>query len=366
MKIAIAGASGFLGSQFLAFLAAQGGDHAVTALVRRRDAAFEAAFPGVRFALCDLRNPWQIDRALAGMETVVNLSGSSAAGDEFDMLIANYHSVVNIFKSARAAGVSKIIHISSIYATVLPESAYGRSKKMADEFIRSFSGVRHVIVRPTWVVSSRPDAQLKRILTMYRFSPVALLPRTAKTKPIHAADFCKIVKHFIEDRSPENRELDVCGDVEVTLGQFYQALMKNGGKRKLTVIIPGGCIMAGSRVVRALFPFMGERIRRFEETLQCQLTERIPAINGALRILDKLESPLSISLEFRSKIKRIIQTAMLILLWIAEYALFGLKWCWWASRRIFLKGRRIFLKGRILLLKCRYQFLIAVCHVLKD
>ena len=59
-----------------------------------------------------------------------------------------------------------------------------------------------------------------------------------------------------------------------------------------------------------------------------------------------------------SKIKRIIEMAMPMLLWFVAYALFGLKWCWWAIRRIFLKGR-------ILLLKCRYQFLIAVCHALE-
>jgi dTDP-4-dehydrorhamnose reductase len=176
----------------------------------------------------------------------------------------------------------------------LPETAYGKSKKMADDFIKKFEGVQSIIIRPTWVVSSRADANLKRIFKMYRFSPVALLPQTAKTKPIHSTDFFKITEYFVLESQTENRELDVCGDFEVTVGQFYKSLMKNLGKRKLVLVIPSGFILAVAAVGRAIFPFLSERIRKFEGNLKSQLTDRIPTSNGALLILKKLESPLSI------------------------------------------------------------------------
>jgi nucleoside-diphosphate-sugar epimerase len=294
MKIAIAGASGFLGSQFLDFMNRRNGGYQITAMVRRHDFDFEATFPAVHFALCDLRNPWQIERALQGIEVVINLSGNSSSHDEFEMAIDNYYSVVNLFKSAKVCGVAKIIHTSSIYATALPETAYGKSKKMADDFIRKFEGVQSIIVRPTWVVSSKADANLKRILKMFRFSPLALLPQTAKTKPIHSSDFFKIVEHFVVECRSENKELDVCGNFEVTIDQYYKALMKNLGKKKLILVVPSGFILACAEVGRTILPFLNERIRKFEESLKSQLIDRIPMSNDALCILKELESPLSI------------------------------------------------------------------------
>ena len=64
----------------------------------------------------------------------------------------------------------------------------------------------------------------------------------------------------------------------------------------VSVVVPSGVIVACSKAVRAIFPFLRERITRFDESLKCQLAERIPANNDALRVLDKLESILTIEI----------------------------------------------------------------------
>ena len=84
MKVAILGASGFIGRELVSKLA---GAHDVVAVARKRP---ESADSEVRWVEADLTRPEDAERALAGAEVAVHLIHSLGSSDYMhrDLLIA--------------------------------------------------------------------------------------------------------------------------------------------------------------------------------------------------------------------------------------------------------------------------------------
>ncbi len=149
MIIAVTGASGFLGSQVAATLAAAG--HEVRGLdtVPARDGG------GI---VVDLTDPVATQKALEGCEGVVHLAGYPRAGDHtaHDVFTTNTGITFSVVEGALAAGISVIAFVSSIsvigypfYVQAItpshlpldeaidstPQDSYGLSKRVSEEII---------------------------------------------------------------------------------------------------------------------------------------------------------------------------------------------------------------------------------------
>jgi dihydroflavonol-4-reductase len=106
----VTGGTGFIGGTLLAQLVAR--DHDVTALVHRR-----AAVPaGVRAVTGDVVDPATL--ALAGHDAAIHLAAIYKIGcvDRRAMYAVNVAGTRNLLDAARAAGVARIVHVSSTAA----------------------------------------------------------------------------------------------------------------------------------------------------------------------------------------------------------------------------------------------------------
>ena len=162
MKALVTGATGFLGAATVARLRAEG--ITVRALVRpgRRSQADEQ----IEGDLCDAAS---LTRAVEGVDWVIHAGArvsTSGRWEEFEA--ANVHATETIIQRAMAAGVSRIVHVSSLSvyavpvdgATITEESAYdddggergfyARSKLAADRVAMAAiaAGAPLTVVRP--------------------------------------------------------------------------------------------------------------------------------------------------------------------------------------------------------------------------
>jgi len=112
--ILVTGATGFLGQALLPRLVDAG--HAVRVLERRPGSAPDVA--GVERATGDVTDPASLPAALAGVDRVIHMAGlvSHAEADRERLMRVNVGGTENVLAAARAAGVARVVHVSSIAA----------------------------------------------------------------------------------------------------------------------------------------------------------------------------------------------------------------------------------------------------------
>ncbi|MCD1286723.1 MULTISPECIES: NAD-dependent epimerase/dehydratase family protein [unclassified Brevibacterium] len=119
MRITVTGASGLLGSSVARALIAAG--HEVTTLQRRPSGA-----EGARDVIGSVTDPSTVTEALTGAEAVVHLAAKvSMMGDPKDFEAVNIGGTRTLVEAAQAAGVPRLIHISSPSVAHTGESIIG-------------------------------------------------------------------------------------------------------------------------------------------------------------------------------------------------------------------------------------------------
>lgn len=172
MRLLVTGGTGFIGTVFVRHAFDQG--HTVRALVRNPAAKLP---PGVERAVGDLALPETLPPALAGVEAIVHLAAQLGDwGPDAAFVRANVEGTRAVLAAARAAGVPRFVHTSSliVYGERLvrdqpctedgpvgekPVSAYGRSKLGAERACQEATtgSFAPAIVRPgnVWGPGSR-------------------------------------------------------------------------------------------------------------------------------------------------------------------------------------------------------------------
>ena len=188
MRVLVTGASGFLGSHIAEELARQ--EHTVRVLVRRTsDRSFLRGFE-TEEALGDVTQPESLPAAVAGVDAVVHAAGLVKARSAAEFQAVNAGGTANLLSALNdAAGLRRFVLISSLSAhgpspdgrprrldePAAPVSDYGRSKLMAEEFVRSWAGEERpaTIIRPPAIYGPRDRAMLPLFrMVRRRFAPL--------------------------------------------------------------------------------------------------------------------------------------------------------------------------------------------------
>jgi dihydroflavonol-4-reductase len=172
-RVAVTGATGFVGHQVAMQLLHQGA--AVTALVRPTSNRSHLAAAGVCYREGHLEDRTSIVRACSGCDILFHVAAGVHVGEDWDLAVrSNVLGTRNVVAAARAAGVRRLVHTSSIAAvgiadgpSVLDETAswnlgrlrvpYCTTKRRAEEQVLAHGGkgLDVVVVNPASVVG--PD-----------------------------------------------------------------------------------------------------------------------------------------------------------------------------------------------------------------
>lgn len=160
MRLALCGASGFIGRHLVGTLAREGVSH-IRLLAHHRDPTPSFAAPNLQIVPGDLKNPLSLAALVSGVSTVVNLA--YLADESRD---TNRIATANLVQACKAAQVRRLVHLSTaavvgtaranlITESTLPESnsEYERTKLEIERTLldESATAFELIILRPTAV-----------------------------------------------------------------------------------------------------------------------------------------------------------------------------------------------------------------------
>jgi len=228
-RIAVTGASGFIGRHLLDHLSARGTE---VVAVRR---PFEAR---------------TLRETLRGTDAIVHLAGVVSALRERDYFTANVDGTRLVAEAARAASVP-LIHVSSLAAAgpappsaprseddpPAPINAYGRSKLEGERVVAACDGLRWTVLRPGVVYGPRDRA----LLPVFRLAQRGILPLVGRTNAaytfIHVADLVRVITAAV-DRPAAQETVFVGHPHPVTTRALLEGVRAASGGRGRIVRIP--------------------------------------------------------------------------------------------------------------------------------
>jgi len=157
--ILVAGASGRAGRYVVRHLEAEG--LRFRAMTRSRTAALErlgAAYDGLDWIECDVRDPAQVSAAMRGVDFVISVIGANQVTGDNSAEFVDYGGVRNLVDAAVAEKVEQFVLLTAIGVTD-PAHPFNKATKGAlswrfkgEEYLRA-SGLAYTIVRPAGLVN---------------------------------------------------------------------------------------------------------------------------------------------------------------------------------------------------------------------
>jgi NADH dehydrogenase len=249
-SILVVGGSGFIGSQVVSRLAAQGWQVRVPTRRPERARAL-TVLPGVQLIEAQVQAPGVLDTLATGCDAAVSLVGilhgrrgqPPGWGPDFDR--AHVALPARLVEACLARGVSRLVHVSALGVTeggerTLP-SRYLRSKAAGEAVIRAADarGLATTVLRPS-VVFGADDAFLRLFAQMQAVLPVvALAGASARFQPIWVDDVAQAVVNALQAPVTHGKAYALAGPEVYTLRELVQWAGAWSGHQRPVLGLPG-------------------------------------------------------------------------------------------------------------------------------
>ena len=194
LKLAITGATGFVGGRLLELALAAG--HDIRALTRRPQHPRE----GVRWIEGALDHNASLDDLVQGADAVIHVAGVVNARDSAGFEAGNVTGTAAIIAAAEKARVQRFVHVSSLAAREPKLSLYGATKAGAEALVAG-SSLPSAIVRPP-AVYGPGDREMLELFRMAKRGFV-LLPPHGRLSVIHADDLARLLLALADAAAPK-------------------------------------------------------------------------------------------------------------------------------------------------------------------
>lgn len=270
-RVLVTGAAGFLGYQLVLKLL-QRGAHVIAADLALSRLDRLANLKGVTIAACDItqREP------IAGIvkerrpDIVAHLASVINCPDAGLNYKVNYEGTKNLADVMSEANLNRIIFISSMTATFKRMSAYGESKKLAEEYLKN-KGLRPAIVRTNFIYGPGGPTFLKLadfVKMLPGFVPVVGNGRALK-QPIFVKDLAEFIVRLMETQSYDEI-FEIGGPDRISFNELLDAVMRAMGTQKTKIHFPSALCTAGAQILsRALSrpPLTPENVYEIDQSV---------------------------------------------------------------------------------------------------
>lgn len=243
--LAVTGGTGFVGQRLLKRAVDSG--HRVRALTRRP----QPALPGVDWIAGDLG---ECGALCDGAEAVIHVAGVINARTPADFIAGNVAGTRVVLDAAKAAGVRRFIHVSSLAAREPALSAYGASKA-ASEALLPRAGLDGAIVRPPAVYG--PGDRETHELFKLAAQGLALVPMRGRASFIHADDLADALLALASGEASGIYEPDDGHPAGYDHAEFARLIGAAVGRQPLVLRVPRAGMLAGAAVDTALSRLRG-------------------------------------------------------------------------------------------------------------
>jgi uncharacterized protein YbjT (DUF2867 family) len=250
-RVAVAGASGFIGTALCPRLAER---FEVTALTRSPARAATPDPDGrIGWRHCDLFSATDLERALAGIDYAVYLVHSLAPSSrltqarprDMDLVLAD-----NFARAAAANGVRQIVFVSGVMPDGFDFSPLLWSRREV-EMVLGSRGTPVTALRASLVVGPGGTGP-RLLLDLVRRLPVLALPPQARslTRPIALTDLVRAVLHCLGRPADFAGAFDIGGAETLSYEQMLRTAAEVLGLRRAFVRVPGLPVALASLTAR--------------------------------------------------------------------------------------------------------------------
>lgn len=279
MNVLLTGASGFIGRNIAAALAAAG--HQVTPVSRQH---------GVD--LSDMTTPAHWLPYLKYIDAIINCVGiiGETGSQRFEPLHTLAPSA--LFRACEQAGVRRVLQISALGADETAFSAYHLSKRAADDVLRGLD-LDWFVLRPS-LIYGKGGKSAELFMRMARLPMIPVIGDGLQNlQPVHISDVVATVMHSLTSRETR-KTLDILGTETVTFTEWMQWMRRAQGLPPAPVFrIPFRLAMAIVRLVRHFNPMLQpENLRMLQSGYRADVQ---PLVRFLGRIPLRIESQLFFS-----------------------------------------------------------------------
>jgi NADH dehydrogenase len=237
--IAIAGSTGFVGRHLAARLA--GEQESLRCLVRDPARAAASLPPNIATARADLLDPESLERALAGVDTVVHCAAITA--DRKDAPAGSYWQVNvegtrNLVAAAQRAGVRAFVLLNGLGTQPGKPGSYMRTRWEMGEAVRG-SGLPWVAVQPSVLFGDNAPfiAAFARIA---RWSPVMPMVGggSLKLQMLWVEDLVTCLARCARERRWDGQAFDLGGPEHLTFSAVVDLMLMSLRLRRLKAPLP--------------------------------------------------------------------------------------------------------------------------------
>lgn len=265
--VTIFGGSGFVGTQIVQELARKG--YRIRVAVRRPDLAGHVKPLGsvgqIQPIQANIRNMASVERAVAGADVVINLTGILFEGGRQRFRAVHTMGAANVAKAAAAAGAKILVHMSAIGADPEAESAYARSKGLGEaEVFEAFPTA--IVIRPS-LIFGPGDGLFNRFGSMSVIMPaLPLIGGDTMFQPVYVGDVARAFALAADGKVKTGQVYELGGPEKESMREMLMRLNQYTGRKRLLLPLPTGL----ARFMGAIMQILPAPMLTADQVIQLQ------------------------------------------------------------------------------------------------
>ena len=242
-KILVLGGSGFVGAHLASALSKQGAK--VVIPTRRKETSPLSMLPNVSVVHANINDPQVLASLMHKVDAVINLVGvlhdRSAHGKEMGARFTEAHVALpkKIVAAMQARGVSRLIQMSAIGASVSASSGYSRSKAAGEALVLEASnGLDVTVFRPS-AIFGQDDLFINTLAKLVKLLPVVpLFNANVRFQPVYVGDVANAMIDSLSRRETFAQTYELGGAKTYSLLELTRYIATLLGKNPLVIDLP--------------------------------------------------------------------------------------------------------------------------------
>ncbi|MBL0121496.1 MAG: complex I NDUFA9 subunit family protein [Betaproteobacteria bacterium] len=286
-KVLLVGGSGFLGASVAEQLVRRGIFVTVPTRLSER-AKHLRLLPTMEVVEADIHDANRLAALVSGKDAVINLVGILHGDFEREHVTLPRQ----IAEACVARGVSRLIHISALNASITGPSLYLQSRGHGEEAVRSVA-TRHpeldvTIFQPS-VVFGAKDRFLNMFASLAMFSPIVPLGSPdARFQPVWVEDVARAVVQSLPMRETFGHTYPLVGPHEYTLRELLEFVMRVTGHHRPILGLGSGLSSLQAAVFERLPGKLITRDNMRSMSIPNTSSEPFPAIFGEAHAMESV------------------------------------------------------------------------------
>ena len=275
MKVLITGATGFVGSHVVDVLLEHG--HQVFFIARSTSNMRWLDGKNVTRVEGSLFDVDSLHKAVTGMDALIHVAGLTAAKNEAEFRRGNLDATQNLIDAVRTynPGIQRFVHISSltvcgpassiesptteVQQELRPLTAYGRTKRMAEDAVRGASDIPWTIIRPPAVYGPRDSAILSFFQAVSKGLATLIGFGESRVSLVHAHDLARGIVLAMEQPVAVHQTYFITSDDVYSWPEIVEVTKNAMGKRfVLPIRLPHTLVLAIAGTVGFLGKLSGK------------------------------------------------------------------------------------------------------------